>query len=264
VVAASITTAAASRACCGATTRHLHNLATAARTPAPPAREFNPEVVPETTLRLLRTVTAPTLVLGRFFDVLAWSPLAGTLLGEVTRLPQNERNVLSLLLRPEADKACPDRAASLAVLTAMLRIQVTAYPEDPRDTKLIRQLAAQSDEFATLWARHDVEEPARGRMRVIHPLVGELVLDWDAYPIPGALGLLLLSTPPRSPASTPNASKWLPVSTPRARRQLRASRLDFAGGSRVPQDSSKAAIMAAACQRTNAWWLQPRSFTRRR
>jgi hypothetical protein len=28
--------------------------------------------------------------------------------------------------------------------------------------------------------------------------------------------------------------------------------------------SSKAAIMAAACQRSNAWWLQPRSFTRRR
>ena len=173
-------------------TRHLHNLATAARTPAQPAREYSPEVVPETTLRLLRTMTVPALVVGRFLDVLAWSPLAGTLLGEVTRLPQNERNLLRLLLRPEADEACPNRAETVAELTAMLRTQVTAYPGDPRAMKLVEQLAAQSAEFATLWARHDVEEPTHGQMHAIHPLAGEMVLDWDAYPIPGAPGTILL------------------------------------------------------------------------
>ena len=173
-------------------TRHLHNLAAAARTPAQPAREFTWEAVPETTLRLLRTMTAPALVIGRFLDVLAWSPLAGTLLGEVTRLPQNERNLLRLLLRPEADEACPNRAETVAELTAMLRTQVTAYPEDPGAVKMVEQLAAQSAEFATLWARHDVVEPARGQMHAIHPLAGELVVDWDAYPIPGAPGSILL------------------------------------------------------------------------
>ncbi|WP_370656918.1 hypothetical protein [Streptomyces sp. NBS 14/10] len=47
-------------------------------------------------------------------------------------------------------------------------------------------------EFAALWARHDVEEPTRGQMRVNHPLVGELNLDWDAYPMPGAPGPVLI------------------------------------------------------------------------
>ena len=172
--------------------RHLHNLAAAARTPARPEREHGPETVPETTLRLLRTMTAPTLVIGRFLDVLAWSPLAGALLGPFTELPQTRRNVLHLLLHPDADRACPDRAATLAELIAILRIQVTAYPDDPRAAQLVGELAVHSTEFATLWARHDVQEPARGRMRIIHPLVGELVLDWDAYPMPGAPGPILL------------------------------------------------------------------------
>jgi transcriptional regulator with XRE-family HTH domain len=176
----------------GEEARHLHNLAAAARTHAQSTRAYDPETVPETTLRLLRTMTTPALVIGRFLDVLAWSPLAEALLGPFTRLPQTQRNMLHLLLHPEADQTCPDRAATLAELTAMLRIQTAAFPDDPRAAQLVGELAMRSTEFAALWARHDVEEPERGRMRIVHPLVGELVLDWDAYPIPGASGPILL------------------------------------------------------------------------
>lgn len=172
--------------------RHLHSLAAAARTPARRPRPYEPEVVAPTTLRLLRTMTAPAMVVGRFLDVLAWSPLAGVLLGEFTNQPQAERNLLSLLLHPEADQACPERAATVAELTAMLRTQVTADPGNPRAVELVGELAVRSGEFATLWARHDVEETTRGRMRVNHPLVGELNLDWDAYPLPGAAGPVLI------------------------------------------------------------------------
>jgi hypothetical protein len=35
-------------------------------------------------------------------------------------------------------------------------------------------------------------DTTRGRMRVEHPLVGELNLDWDAYPMPGAPGPVLI------------------------------------------------------------------------
>jgi transcriptional regulator with XRE-family HTH domain len=173
-------------------TRHLHSLAAAARTPARPPRPYGPEEVPPTTLRLLRTTTAPAMVVGRFLDVLAWNPLAGSLLGAFTQLPQAERNLLSLLLHPEADHACPERAATVAELTGMLRAQVAADPSHPRGAELVGELAVRSHEFATLWARHDIEEVTRGRMRVNHPLVGELNLDWDAYPIPGASGPVLI------------------------------------------------------------------------
>ncbi|WP_198045396.1 helix-turn-helix transcriptional regulator [Kitasatospora mediocidica] len=173
-------------------TRHLHSLAAAARTPARPPRSSIPEEVPDTTQRLLRTMSTPALVVGRFLDVLAWSPLVGALLGEFTQLPQAQRNLLSLFLHPEADKSCPERAATVAELTGMLRTQVAADPGHPRAVELVGELAVHSDEFAALWARHDVEEPTRGQMRVHHPLVGELNLDWDAYPMPGTPGPMLI------------------------------------------------------------------------
>jgi transcriptional regulator with XRE-family HTH domain len=165
-------------------TRHLHLLAAAARKPAR-RRSRTPEVVPPTTLRLLRTMTSPALVVGRHLDVLAWNPLAAALLGDLTDLPQPARNMLWLLLQPGADLACPDRAATVGELTAMLRTTVAADPGHPRAVELVGELAVHSVEFRTLWGRHDIEETTRGRMRVVHPLVGELTLDWDAYRLPG-------------------------------------------------------------------------------
>lgn len=74
----------------------------------------------------------------------------------------------------------------------MLRAQVAAEPGHPRAVELVGELAVRSDEFAAIWARHDVAETTRGRMRVNHPLVGEVNLDWDAYPMPGAPGPVLI------------------------------------------------------------------------
>ena len=185
-------------------TRHLHTLAAAARKPARRPRHSPPETVPESTLRLLQSMTGPALVVGRHLDVLAWTPLAGAVLGRFAGLPRAERNLLWLFLQPGADLTCPDRAATVAELTAMLRTAVAADPGHPRAVELVGALAVHSAEFRTLWDRHDIEEATRGRMRIIHPLVGELVLDWDAYRLPGpAPGPMLIAytTEPGSPAS---------------------------------------------------------------
>ena len=166
--------------------RHLHKLAAAARKRVRRSRHRMPEVVPPTTLRLLRTMTGPAVVVGRHLNLLAWNPLAGALLGELTAVPRRARNMLWLLLQPDADLTCPDRAATVGELTAMLRTAVAADPGHPRAVELVGELAVHSDEFRTLWGRHDIEETTRGRMRLNHPLVGELTLDWDAYRLPGA------------------------------------------------------------------------------
>ncbi len=165
-------------------TRHLHTLAAAARRPGRP-RPLTLEEVPPTTLRLLRTMTAPAVVVGQHLDLLAWNPLAGALLGDPAALPRPARNMLGLLLQPGADLTCPDRAATVGELTAMLRTAVAADPGHPRALELVGELAVHSAEFRTLWGRHDIEEATRGRMRLVHPLVGELSLDWDAYRLPG-------------------------------------------------------------------------------
>jgi hypothetical protein len=57
--------------------------------------------------------------------------LARALLGDFARLPQAEQNLLALFLHPEADQTCPERKATVAELTAMLRAQVAADPGHP-------------------------------------------------------------------------------------------------------------------------------------
>jgi hypothetical protein len=86
----------------------------------------------------------------------------------------------------------------------MLRTQVAAEPGHPRAEELIAALTISSTEFTTLWDRHDVEETTRGRM-INHPLVGELSLDWDAYPMPGAPGPVLIAF--TAPQDGPDAER---------------------------------------------------------
>ena len=89
----------------------------------------------------------------------------------------------------------------------MLRAQVAAEPGHPRAVELVGEFAVRSNEFGTLWARHDVEETTRGQIRVNHPLVGQLSLDWDAYPMPGAPGPMLIVY--TAPDGSPDAERLL-------------------------------------------------------
>jgi hypothetical protein len=132
----------------------------------------------------------------------------------VAGLRREEVALLALFLHPQADHTCPDRKATVAELTAMLRAQVAADPAHPRAAELISTLTARSPEFAGLWARHDVGDAARGRMRIQHPVAGELNLDWDAYPVPGAPGpLLLVCTAPEGSADTERLQELAQLTT---------------------------------------------------
>ncbi|MDT8912311.1 helix-turn-helix transcriptional regulator [Amycolatopsis sp. PS_44_ISF1] len=172
--------------------RHLHTLASAARKPPPAAGRYSTEEVAATTKRLLHGTPTPAMVISRFLDVLAGNPLADAVLGAFTDLPRDERNLLTLLLRPEANRNCPDWGTTIAELTAMLRTQVAAEPNHPRAVELVGRLSELSATFVSLWSRHDVDDTTRGHMRILHPLVDELRLDWDAYPVPDSTGQMLI------------------------------------------------------------------------
>jgi hypothetical protein len=43
-----------------------------------------------------------------------------------------------------------------------------------------------------LWARHDVRESVSGSKTFRVPEVGDIVLDWDTYPLPGNPGPVML------------------------------------------------------------------------
>ncbi|WP_432957717.1 helix-turn-helix transcriptional regulator [Micromonospora haikouensis] len=174
--------------------RHLFTLARAARRPVPARVDHGPERVPEGTRRLLRVLDTPAVVLGRHLDLLAWNPLAQALLGDPDGHPPERLNMLLLMFDDAltGQRSCPDWERQALDYIGMMRVAVAADPTHPRATAVVGELSIRSAEFRRLWARHDVRESVSGTKTFRVPEVGDIVLDWDTYPLPGSPGPVLL------------------------------------------------------------------------
>lgn len=182
--------------------RHLFTLAHAARRPVPrPDRA--PERVPDSTRRLLRVMDTPAVVLGRHLDLLDWNPLAEALLGDPAGLPAERLNMLLLMFddTQTGSRTCPDWEQQALDYIGMMRAAVATDPTHPRATAIVGELSIRSAEFRRLWARHDVRAQVSGRKTFRVPEAGDIVLDWDTYPLPGSPGpvMLVWTAEPGSP-----------------------------------------------------------------
>ncbi|MFG2078964.1 helix-turn-helix transcriptional regulator [Micromonospora tulbaghiae] len=183
--------------------RHLFTLARAARRPMPARVETGPERVPASTRRLLRVTDTPAVVLGRHLDLLDWNPMAQALLGDPADLPPGRLNMLLLLFDDALTgaRSCPDWERQALDYIGMLRAAVADDPTHPRATAIVGELSIRSAEFRRLWARHDVRASVSGTKTFRVPGLGDIVLDWDTYPLPGSPGpvMLVFTAEPGSP-----------------------------------------------------------------
>ncbi|MGW6795980.1 helix-turn-helix transcriptional regulator [Streptomyces chartreusis] len=172
--------------------RHLFALADAVRRGVPEPRD-DPEEVPAATRHLLQTMNTPAFVLSRHLDALAWNPLAEALLGHPAATQPAQRNLLvALFLSPEVRSRCAHWESSAVQYIGMLRAAVAADPSHPRGTAIVGELSIRSADFRRLWDQYDVHSPVQG-VKVFHrPEIGEITLDWAAYPLPGSPGPILL------------------------------------------------------------------------
>jgi hypothetical protein len=162
--------------------RHLHLLAGVPIAIAPQVEETVSELV----LRTLEALNpCPAYVRGRCWDVLAYNRAAEAL-SDFSSATGKARNVIWRLFRDPAipyrlgDPECMRRRA-----VANFRAVAAKYPNDPRFTELIDELRATSTEFRELWAQHDVLGAVEGLKRYVHPELGELILDYTAFELPG-------------------------------------------------------------------------------
>ncbi|GLY97249.1 helix-turn-helix transcriptional regulator [Actinoplanes sp. NBRC 103695] len=174
--------------------RHLFTLAHAARRPVPAAPTRAPERVPESTRRLLPLMDTPAVVLGRHLDLLAWNPMAEALLGDLAGYPAHRLNMLLMMFDDTltADRSCPDWETQALDYIGMMRTAVATDPTHPRATAIVGELSIRSAEFRRLWARHEVRESVSGAKTFRIPEAGDIVLEWDTYPLPGNPGPVML------------------------------------------------------------------------
>ncbi len=163
---------------------HLFRLA--GEQPAPPPGP--PAEVRTGVLRMLARLDVPGLVLDAKYDVLAWNPLASALIADFSAIPPRERNLLRLRFLAGSDQR--DRFGDVATkefareTTADLRAATGRYPDDPSIAALVADLLAGSEEFARIWAKHEVATQQSLCQTIYHPTVGQIDTICEVLVIP--------------------------------------------------------------------------------
>ncbi|WP_171163264.1 helix-turn-helix domain-containing protein [Streptomyces sp. I05A-00742] len=164
---------------------HLHHLAGAP--PAPPAGPSRE--VRQSILDLLRRLPqAAAVVLSATYEVIAWNELAAALLEDFSALPRRDRNLVRRAFlgpHPEGRRLYGLSDADVFARTSAQHLRATAarYPDDPEIAGLIGELLAGSEEFAALWASHDVCAEPTLCTTLQHPLVGPVSVNCDVLDI---------------------------------------------------------------------------------
>jgi len=178
--------------------RHLHLLAGMAHAPSPQDDE---ERVSDLVLRVLEALEpSPAYIRGRRFDALAWNRSADAL-SDFSSATGPARNMIWRLFRdPAMDCRLGDPACAKRRAVAQFRAVAAKYPNDPAFASLIEDLLANSADFRELWAQHDVLGSADGLKRYVHPELGELILDYTSFDVPGDgdIRLIVLTAAPGS------------------------------------------------------------------
>ncbi|MEV4085462.1 helix-turn-helix transcriptional regulator [Nonomuraea fuscirosea] len=148
----------------------------------PRDRPATEHVRPGLLLVLDRLTDIPAQVVNDRGDVLARNAMARALHGDVSALPEAERNITwRYFTDPSARELYPpeehDHAAQVAV--ADLRAALARRPDDARLAGLVRRLRARSEEFSALWDAHRVAVRRSDVKRFLHPVVGLLELDCE-------------------------------------------------------------------------------------
>ncbi len=124
-------------------------------------------------------------IVGLGMEVLAMNDLAKQLLPDFTKETGLARSLARwAFLDPEAQAFYLDWDAAAADMAAILRRDATSHPNDRELNELIGELTVKSDKFRQWWPQHKVYECSSGTKHLKHPLVGELYIEYETFPVP--------------------------------------------------------------------------------
>lgn len=163
-----------------------------------PDRPVRPGIVKM--LRLFDRQAA--FVVGPRAEVLTGNDLAWALLTDFPNRPPGDRNLLRWMLLDNAARALyQEWAVVVSQQVGVLQLEASAHPNDAAMEAFVVELATKSPEFRTWWSTPNPQGRTAGRKRFIHPVVGELLIDWEAFIIPGGEGQTLFVNSPADAAA---------------------------------------------------------------
>ncbi len=115
-----------------------------------------------------------------------WSPIYA-----MVERPVNSARYL--FLDRTAREMYPDWDLIANETAAIMRHTAGADPRDPRLSELVGELSIRSEEFRARWASHDVRFHNTGTKQMMHPLVGELTLNFERFDLAAESGLTMFT-----------------------------------------------------------------------
>jgi len=183
---------------------HLEDLLRTAGTTRQPRRRPARQRVRTTIQRILGSMTlTPAFVLNGRCDILAANDLGKALFSPVFADPARPANTASFVfLDRSATEFFRDYDKVANDTVAMLRAEAGRDPYDRELSDLIGQLSTRSEDFRRRWAAHNVRIHTSGVKLFHHPVVGDLDLPFESFPLPAdpRQSLLIYTAVPGSPA----------------------------------------------------------------
>ena len=183
---------------------HLLDLIRTAATTRPLRRRPAPQRVRPTVQRVLDSMSGtPAFVLNGRLDILTANDLGYALFSPVyagpARPPSNARFIF---LDPHAGGFFRDWDKAANDTVALLRAEAGRDPYDRGLSDLIGELSTRSDEFRVRWAAHNVRIHTTGVKLIHHPVVGDLELAFEPFPLAAdpSQSLLTYTAEPGSPS----------------------------------------------------------------
>ncbi|KOV53241.1 XRE family transcriptional regulator [Streptomyces sp. AS58] len=129
---------------------------------------------------------APAMILSGRLDVLDLNRMARAMFADFAAMPARDRNLARFtFLDPVARELHLDWNKSACMIVTGLHLYAGRYPNDPQLSELIAQLSDSDEDFRRWWAAHDVEEFSHGTRHYLHPLLGEVTLNYENLIFPG-------------------------------------------------------------------------------
>jgi transcriptional regulator with XRE-family HTH domain len=142
--------------------------------------------------------STPALVLSDLGEILAQNRASVLLTGDHTGFTGDRRYLAYRWFTDPAARAVSlpeEQERHARQLVADLRAAAGRRSDDPTVAGLVERLQAASTEFRRLWTEHEIAVRRADRKTLVHPRVGELLMDCETLVTPDLRQQLLVLTP---------------------------------------------------------------------
>ncbi|MFG3110740.1 MmyB family transcriptional regulator [Streptomyces tendae] len=136
------------------------------------------------------------------FDVVAYNRAYRFLVTDMDLIPPGERNcAVQFFTDPDWRSRYVDGDLVAARMVARMRTEIGTELGAAAAAGIVDDLRERSEEFARLWARHDVLPELYEAKRLASPLVGQLQLNFVSTHVPGTGHRMTVMTPADEPTA---------------------------------------------------------------